>query len=168
MPVTDQPTQFYCQACDREWNVGYETATWHAIREIARMLITVAGDEWRIGDDGGGGVFQAVYRAAREADLYVGGTYAGPRDEGDDGRRNRRPPTTAELERLRVTYTVRTRIMERDGYECRKCGQKKTLRVDHVRPLADGGNSDDDNLQTLCKPCHATKTKQEAAARRTA
>jgi hypothetical protein len=60
--------------------VGFERATWAAIEKIADTLIAVAGDEWRIGDGEGGGVFHAVYEAARRAGLAVGDTYSGPRD----------------------------------------------------------------------------------------
>jgi len=34
--------------------------------------------------------------------------------------------------------------------------------VDHVRPLSDGGDHyDADNLQALCRSCHARKTCRE-------
>jgi 5-methylcytosine-specific restriction protein A len=35
--------------------------------------------------------------------------------------------------------------------------------VDHITPKAEGGNDDEANLQALCSPCHAAKTKQESA-----
>jgi 5-methylcytosine-specific restriction endonuclease McrA len=37
------------------------------------------------------------------------------------------------------------------------------LNADHIVPSAEGGTDDLDNLQTLCVPCHNTKTLQEAA-----
>ncbi len=37
------------------------------------------------------------------------------------------------------------------------CTQPATC-VDHVRPLADGGTNDDENLQSLCHSCHSRKT----------
>jgi hypothetical protein len=35
------------------------------------------------------------------------------------------------------------------------------MNIDHIQPLASGGNNNYDNLQILCKPCHYVKTKQE-------
>ena len=37
----------------------------------------------------------------------------------------------------------------------------KTMHIDHIVPLAAGGDNEPDNLQALCKPCHFTKTKEE-------
>ena len=39
--------------------------------------------------------------------------------------------------------------------------------VDHVKELKDGGDPwDPDNLQTLCKECHAKKTGEEVKKRK--
>lgn len=47
------------------------------------------------------------------------------------------------------------------GY-CEKCltvpEDKKLLDVDHID--GDRSNNDSSNLQTLCKPCHKVKTKE--------
>ena len=40
---------------------------------------------------------------------------------------------------------------------CEQCGEPGQL-VDHIRPLADGGTEEDENLQALCRTCHARKT----------
>lgn len=46
---------------------------------------------------------------------------------------------------------------------CRGCMAAPSREVDHV----DGtDNHDESNLQGLCGPCHAEKTKREAAAAR--
>lgn len=42
----------------------------------------------------------------------------------------------------------------------------KAASVDHVVPKAEGGTDDDDNLQSICEPCHAVKTAQESARAR--
>lgn len=34
--------------------------------------------------------------------------------------------------------------------------------VDHVVPKFEHGTDDDDNLQSICKPCHTDKTQAEA------
>ncbi|MBM4509356.1 hypothetical protein GS421_07575 [Rhodococcus hoagii] len=41
-----------------------------------------------------------------------------------------------------------------------------TLQADHILNHAQGGTNHPDNGQTLCLPCHKTKTGQEAAAAR--
>ncbi len=56
-----------------------------------------------------------------------------------------------------VTRTQRVRILERDGYKCQACGATEHLCIDHVLPVSRGGDSSDDNLQTLCMPCNTKK-----------
>ena len=43
--------------------------------------------------------------------------------------------------------------------------RRSLWELDHIVPLIDGGSHDLDNLQTLCTPCHKTKTAAEARAR---
>jgi 5-methylcytosine-specific restriction enzyme A len=43
---------------------------------------------------------------------------------------------------------------------CARCGQLAT-EVDHITPLRLGGTHAADNLQSLCKPCHSSKTARE-------
>lgn len=50
--------------------------------------------------------------------------------------------------------------MRRDGYVCQRCGQileRTALEVDHIVPIALGGDDEDDNLQTLCVRCNRRK-----------
>jgi hypothetical protein len=56
-----------------------------------------------------------------------------------------------------VTRTQRARILERDGYVCLSCGAKEHLCIDHVLPVSRGGDSSDENLQTLCLSCNTKK-----------
>lgn len=53
----------------------------------------------------------------------------------------------------------RRRVLERDNYQCKACGSKKYLQVDHLTyaRLCDEWLED---LQTLCLLCHAEKTKR--------
>lgn len=58
----------------------------------------------------------------------------------------------------------RLRILVRDSYACRDCGELchgKDAHVDHVKPLEDGGTDHDDNLATRCSSCHGRKTRSE-------
>ncbi len=43
--------------------------------------------------------------------------------------------------------------------------RRSLWELDHVVPLIEGGSHDADNLQTLCVPCHRSKTADEARAR---
>jgi 5-methylcytosine-specific restriction endonuclease McrA len=56
---------------------------------------------------------------------------------------------------------VRLKILERDGYKCVKCGKDEELHVHHKVHRESGGTNDFDNLETLCKWCHAEKHKGE-------
>lgn len=49
------------------------------------------------------------------------------------------------------------RIGERDGFLCGSCGTTKSLRIDHIKPVSQGGDSGDNNLQLLCAPCNSRK-----------
>jgi 5-methylcytosine-specific restriction protein A len=63
-----------------------------------------------------------------------------------------------------ITHRTRTRIMERDGFRCRRCGagpNDARLVVDHVVPVAKGGTADESNLQTLCHPCNSGKSDRD-------
>lgn len=62
------------------------------------------------------------------------------------------------VERGKVTNRMRFAIYERDHYRCRKCGRRTNdLEVDHIIPIAKGGKSTFDNLQTLCHRCNYRK-----------
>ena len=57
---------------------------------------------------------------------------------------------------------IRQRVIRRANGLCEHCtarGQVKQGReVDHIKPVAQGGTDDDDNLQYLCIECHERKT----------
>lgn len=53
----------------------------------------------------------------------------------------------------KVSPAKRDRIIERDG-ECRRCRCSEQLRVHHIVPIALGGESEPENLVTLCEECH--------------
>lgn len=62
------------------------------------------------------------------------------------------------VERGKVTNRMRFFIYERDGYRCQICGRRtRDLEVDHIIPIAKGGKSTPDNLQTLCHRCNYRK-----------
>jgi HNH endonuclease len=59
---------------------------------------------------------------------------------------------------------VRFRVMKRDNFSCRACGASPALRpglslhVDHIMPWSRGGETIDENLQTLCEACNLGKS----------
>jgi len=60
----------------------------------------------------------------------------------------------------------RKEILARDGGRCVKCASTERVQVDHIVPVSRGGSEfDNANLQTLCRPCHKEKTRQELIRR---
>ena len=64
------------------------------------------------------------------------------------------------VERGKVSNKMRFSIYKRDGYRCRICGRSERsdyLEIDHIKPIAKGGKTTYDNLQTLCRRCNKEK-----------
>ena len=63
--------------------------------------------------------------------------------------------------RIKLPKGMYDEVYRRDGYRCKMCGASKNdgaeLTIDHIKPLADGGTNDINNLQTLCKECNENK-----------
>lgn len=53
----------------------------------------------------------------------------------------------------KVSPGTRDRIIRRDG-SCLRCNREEELTVHHILPISEGGESCDENLATLCEPCH--------------
>lgn len=63
------------------------------------------------------------------------------------------------VERGRVSNKMRFSIFEKDNYRCRNCKRHTDdLEIDHIIPIAKGGKSEYNNLQTLCKRCNKNKS----------
>ena len=53
---------------------------------------------------------------------------------------------------------VRLAVLNRDDYQCQRCGGVVDLEVHHVIPVAQGGEPYGlDNLLTVCAECHLSK-----------
>lgn len=71
---------------------------------------------------------------------------------------------SAKAQRSLMTKKLREYIKRRDEYTCQSCGASTAqqdlllLEVDHIIPVAKGGLSTEDNLQTLCWKCNRTKS----------
>lgn len=60
---------------------------------------------------------------------------------------------------------IRKRVLRRDRGLCVLCQAQgratQAEEVDHIVPLEQGGTDDEANLQSVCRPCHRTKTVRE-------
>lgn len=70
--------------------------------------------------------------------------------------------STYKFRRRQASYAiskrdVRSRIIDRDGGCCRKCGSDSDLCLDHIVPVVLGGGDSEDNLQVLCRTCNSRK-----------
>ena len=74
----------------------------------------------------------------------------------------------------KISKRLRDKVRARDNETCQQCGTSGTppffldLEIDHTVPYCDGGAMSMENLLLLCIPCHRSKSKIEAAARRRA
>lgn len=66
-------------------------------------------------------------------------------------------------QRALMTSNLREKIKSRDNYTCQSCGvstheeKHLLLEIDHIIPLSKGGETTEENLQTLCWKCNRTK-----------
>lgn len=79
------------------------------------------------------------------------------------------PPSLKELASGHRTPSdpslrLRFRVMKRDNFLCRACGASPALKpglllhVDHIEPWSHGGETVEENLQTLCEACNLGKS----------
>lgn len=67
-------------------------------------------------------------------------------------------------QRALMTDKLRTQIKERDNFTCKICGNSThnepnlLLEIDHIIPVAKGGCTTPENLQTLCWKCNRNKS----------
>ena len=63
-------------------------------------------------------------------------------------------------DRKPMSKRLRFEVFKRDRFACVYCGAHPPgvlLEVDHVHPVAEGGQDELDNLVTACQPCNAGK-----------
>lgn len=69
-------------------------------------------------------------------------------------------PMSEKPVRQPVSKKMRFEVFKRDKFTCQYCGAKApevVLHADHIRPVADGGDSDILNLVTACAACNGGK-----------
>jgi hypothetical protein len=65
----------------------------------------------------------------------------------------------------RIRNSVKANVLKRDDYRCQECGirvgERRGLEphFHHKLPQSAGGKATEDNLITLCGPCHFTKLR---------
>ena len=66
-----------------------------------------------------------------------------------------------KTERRKMNSSLRYKILKRDSFRCVICGQSASdgivLHIDHIKPIAKGGLTTPENLQTLCSECNFGK-----------
>ena len=69
-----------------------------------------------------------------------------------------------ENKRKSITKSVRFEVFKRDSFKCQYCGASAPdviLEVDHIVPVAEGGENDIMNLITSCRDCNRGKGKKK-------
>ena len=70
------------------------------------------------------------------------------------------------VKRSELTEPMKKRVAYQQRYVCAGCDDllPPNYEVDHIIPLALGGTNGLRNLQALCVPCHAQKTRDQRHA----
>jgi hypothetical protein len=115
-----------------------------AVRGAGRSIATVRG----------GG----RYRSRRDPALLNGPVITRKADTGEIVR------VEPELDERRYADSLmRFKVLQRDGYRCRYCGEPvtdETANIDHVHPWLRGGRTKMANLVTACQECNKRKGNQ--------
>ena len=65
------------------------------------------------------------------------------------------------MARQAIRKSVRLEVLKRDCFTCQYCGQKApdvVIEIDHIKPVAAGGDNHIMNLVSACKDCNAGKS----------
>lgn len=72
-----------------------------------------------------------------------------------------------KMARKAIPKKLRFEVFKRDSFKCQYCGitpNQEILQVDHIVPVAEGGENDIDNLITSCQPCNIGKGARSLTA----
>lgn len=70
------------------------------------------------------------------------------------------PIESAKKKRPHISKSIRFEVFKRDSFTCQYCGRaapEVILHLDHINPVAGGGDSDILNLVTSCEDCNLGK-----------
>jgi len=112
-------------------------------------------------------VFYKSYRRFKDA-FYLSTARIG---EAPPEVAPRSRPTPLPPRRREPSEEIKQQVKGRDGRACLCCGASGKgvrLEIDHIVPFGMGGDSDVENLQTLCTVCNGEKGVNEVSFRRTA
>ena len=71
---------------------------------------------------------------------------------------------TMHTTKREISLSLRYKVLKRDSFKCRICGASPAkdpsveLHIDHIIPWSKGGETTEDNLQTLCSKCNLGKS----------
>src|SRR5262249_3586481 len=71
-----------------------------------------------------------------------------------------RPSFEDRLANRRVPDAIRATVLVRDGGRCRRCRRSINLEMDHIVPVSKGGQTEESNLQVLCRRCNRSKARK--------
>lgn len=129
---------------------------------------------------------RAVYvgRDLLQSVAAAGRKFGWSKDECKEIRRRLRDKGRTRVGNLAVAYATQGRRLRIGGRgqticsselrrrvraeekACASCGKQRTrFEVDHIVPVADGGEDSRENLQLLCRNCHQKKSAEEAIRR---
>lgn len=77
-------------------------------------------------------------------------------------------PDEKKPRRKSISKKIRFEVFKRDGFTCQYCGRMAPdviLEVDHINPVANGGDNDIMNLITSCKDCNRGKGKRKLSCK---
>ena len=94
---------------------------------------------------------------ARHYDMPIALVKKQARDLAADGYVDWQPEHYKHARADVIPETIRWAVWNRDEFCCVHCGTSYNLTLDHIIPQKQGGKTEADNLQTLCRCCNSTK-----------
>lgn len=68
------------------------------------------------------------------------------------------PKHPKKTKRKNISSLKKLRVFQKSGFVCSYCGiSTKQLTIDHIKPLAEGGSNDFENLTAACSKCNKSK-----------
>lgn len=76
---------------------------------------------------------------------------------GEYLRWENKPKPLQGYKKKRIPEKLKAQVHEKYNYQCVSCGTNKDLSCDHIVPESKGGETELDNLQTMCRSCNSSK-----------